>query len=239
MSCMVKFFWDAIVIVGAVGWILGLAVGGYLSVPLVAMTLVATVFFVVAGRGLGGRVGRLVRLLFGIGIPVASFVTWMTILTGGDLQDMVRVFLILLPLGLLLIGLYVMFCGLGSAVGRKSDSNVRGTGRFGADALVILSAIAWIVGLGLGGYLSAPLAALALAAVVAFLALGRGSGGGVGRLVRLLLGIGMPVASLLTWVTIITGGDSRDMVQVFIPLLVLGLSLAGFYVMFYGLWRRK
>jgi len=236
---MTKLFWDAIVIASAGGWILGLAVGGYLSIPLVAMTLVATVFFVVAGRGLGGNVGRLVRLLFGIGLPIASFMTWVTILTGGDLQDMGRVFLIILPLGFMLIGLYVMFYGLGATVGRKSDSNVRGGGRFRADALVILSAFAWIVGLAVGGYLSAPLAALGLAAVVAFLALGRGSGGGVGRLVRLLFGIGLPIASLLTWVTIITGGDLRDMVRVFMPLLVLGLSLAGFYVMFYGLWRRR
>ena len=239
MSCLVKLFWDAIVIAGAVGWILGLAVGGYLSVPLVAMTLVATVFFVVAGRGLGGRVGRLVRLLFGIGIPVASFVTWMTILTGGDLQDMVRVLLMLLPLGIVLLGLYVVFYGLGSAVGRKSDSGVRGTGGFTADAFVILSTIVWIVGLGFGGYLSTPLAALALAAVVAFLAAGRGSGGGVGRLVRLLFGIGIPVASFVTWMTILTGGDLRDMVPVFMLLLVLGLSLAGFYIMFHALWRKR
>ena len=111
MNYIVRFLWDGIVIVSAVVWIVPLILRGYVSIPVGVIALVAIVFFRALGRGLGGNIGRLVRLVFGIGVPAASILTWAIILTGGDWGDIVRVLVSLVALCLAIVGLYIIFFG--------------------------------------------------------------------------------------------------------------------------------
>jgi len=106
--------------------------------------------------------------------------------------------------------------------------------RYFWDMFVILTAVVWIMALVLQGYVSPRFAVFALLIVVICLALGRSLGGNVGRLVRFLLRIGIPLASLLTLSVMLGGGDWRDMMGVLSGLAVLCLALAGLYIILSG-----
>jgi len=99
---------------------------------------------------------------------------------------------------------------------------------------VILTAVLWIVALVAQGYISINFAAFALLMIVICLALGRSLGGNVGRLVRLLFRIGLPLASLLTLSVMLGGGNWGDMMGIFSRLAVLCIALAGLYIIFSG-----
>lgn len=108
---MFGYLWDFIVVLSALAWLVALYLQGLISLHFVAFALVAIVVLRAVGRGLGGNIGRLIRLWLGIGIPGASFLTFVIILTGGELKDIVKV---LSGFGGLLIalgGLYLMIFG--------------------------------------------------------------------------------------------------------------------------------
>lgn len=111
--------------------------------------------------------------------------------------------------------------------------------RFLWDFIVILTIIAWIVALFTQGYISPFIATLVLLLTPVILALGRGFGGGVGRTMRFLFRIGIPLASLATLLIILSGGGFREFFGIIGNVLALFLVLVGFYFMFYGLFSRK
>lgn len=119
MGCLTRFLWDVVVIVSAVVWIVPLILHGYISISMGVIAVVGIVFFRALGGGLGGNMGRLVRLVLGLGVPAASILTWAIILTGGDWRDIVRVLGGLGVLCLAVGGLYVMFFGAFSSRRRK------------------------------------------------------------------------------------------------------------------------
>jgi hypothetical protein len=101
---------------------------------------------------------------------------------------------------------------------------------------VILTAVVWIMALVARGYISLNFAAFALVIVVICLALSRSLGGNVGRLVRLLFRIGLPLASLLTLSVMLGGGNWGDMMGILSGLAVLCVALVGLYIMLSGLF---
>jgi hypothetical protein len=114
--------------------------------------------------------------------------------------------------------------------------------RYTWDMFVILTAVLWIVALVAQGYLSINFAAFALLIIVIFLALGRSLGGDVGRLVRLLFRIGIPLASLWTLSIILGGGNWGDIMGVLSRLVVLCIALAGLYIIlsgFFSIFRSR
>jgi len=106
--------------------------------------------------------------------------------------------------------------------------------RYSWDMFVILTAVVWIMALVFQGYVSLHFAAFALLIIVICLALGRSLGGNVGRLVRFLFRIGIPLASLLTLSIILGGGNWRDIMGILSGLAVLCIALAGLYIIFSG-----
>jgi hypothetical protein len=98
--------------------------------------------------------------------------------------------------------------------------------------------ITWVIVLLVQGYIPSSLAVLALLLIPVILALGRGFGGSVGRTVRFLFRIGLPIASLATSVFILSGGSFKEIGILMGYILVLFLMVIGFYVMFYGVFSR-
>lgn len=133
------------------------------------------------------------------------------------------------------------FLGSGHTNGRRWESIMNYIVRFLSDGIVIVSAVIWIVPLILRGYVSITVGVIALVAIVFFRALGRGLGGNIGRLVRLVFGIGVPAASILTWAIILSGGDWGDIVRALGGLGAICLAIGGLYIMFFGAFssRRK
>lgn len=107
------------------------------------------------------------------------------------------------------------------------------------DIVVIASIMVWVLALYLQGYIPAWIILIALVGLVLVRAFGRGAGGGVGRLVRILLTVGLPVASILTFAIIYGGGNNRDMALILSQVGVLLIMLTGLYFMFRGLFSRK
>jgi hypothetical protein len=107
------------------------------------------------------------------------------------------------------------------------------------DIVVIASIMVWVLALYLQGYIPTWLVLVALVGLVLVRALGRGAGGGVGRLVRTILTVGLPIASILTFAIIYGGGSNRDMTLIFSQVGVLLVILAGLYFMFRGLFSRR
>ena len=109
---MSRYTWDMFVILTAVVWIVALVAGGHISINFAGFALLIVVICLVLGRSLGGNVGRLVRLLFRIGLPLASLLTLSVILGGGDWGDMMGIVSGLAVLCVALAGLYIMLSGL-------------------------------------------------------------------------------------------------------------------------------
>lgn len=70
-----KPWYDFIVIVSAVGLILGLMAQGLISYYHGIIALVLIVFFLALGRGIGGGTGWWVRILFRYGLPLVALIT--------------------------------------------------------------------------------------------------------------------------------------------------------------------
>ena len=71
----VNLGYDLIVIISAVGLILGLITQGLISLYFGIIVLVLIVIFLALGRGLGGGTGWWVRILFRYGLPLISLIT--------------------------------------------------------------------------------------------------------------------------------------------------------------------
>ena len=102
------------------------------------------------------------------------------------------------------------------------------------DLIVIGSAMVWLAALYMQGVMSASYVAFSLVIVTILLAVGRGLGGTVGRLTRFWIRVGVPCASLLTFVITLTGGSMKDTLPVLGGFAVLLIALSGLYLMIFG-----
>lgn len=92
-------------------WILHLSAQGYLPPQYSALFLVGLVFFIAMIK-VGGSIGRLIRWLFRVSLPIASLLTFVIIYGRGNLKEMSVILTSLLPLFIMFFGLYIMFSGL-------------------------------------------------------------------------------------------------------------------------------
>jgi hypothetical protein len=106
-----RYFWDFLVMLSAIVWIVTLVSQGYISLSFGAFALVAILFFTALARGMGGNIGRLVRFLSRVGLPLSSCLTFLVIIGGGDFRNTVGVLSALGVLLVALIGLYIVFLG--------------------------------------------------------------------------------------------------------------------------------
>jgi hypothetical protein len=104
------------------------------------------------------------------------------------------------------------------------------------DGLMILSILLWLMRLGVQGYLSPETAAPVLVALVVFIAIARVLSTGP---IRLALRVGVPVASLWTFVVTHTDGSQAQMMALLTPLLALLIAMLGVYVMVVGVFRSR
>jgi hypothetical protein len=107
-----RFLWDFIVILTVITWIVALFVQGYIPPSLVILVLLLTPTILALGRGFGGSVSRTVRLLFRIGLPIASLATLIVILSGGGFKELGGIMGNIFALFLVLASFYFMFYGL-------------------------------------------------------------------------------------------------------------------------------
>jgi hypothetical protein len=99
-------------------WVLALCVQGYIPPSLAALALLLTPVILALGRGLGGSTGRMARLLFRMGLPIASLVTLLITFSGGSFKELGALMGNALALFIVLIGFYIMFYGMFSRKGR-------------------------------------------------------------------------------------------------------------------------
>lgn len=107
-----RFLWDFIVMITVIAWVVALFVQGYIPSSIAALVLLLTPIILALGRGFGGSVGRTVRFLFRIGIPLASLATLLIILSGGSLKELGGIVGYVLALFLVVVGFYFIFYGL-------------------------------------------------------------------------------------------------------------------------------
>ena len=98
------------------------------------------------------------------------------------------------------------------------------------DSFVILTVLAWILKLALGGYLSTQWAAISLVLLIFFIATIR-IRGSIGRLIRATFRMGLPIASLASLCVTYSSG-SEEALSVFFCILTLFIMLIGIYLMF-------
>ena len=110
-----RLLWDFLLIISIAVWVLGLALYGYLSTQHAALVLFLLVLFIAMIK-IGGSLGRLIRKLFRILLPIATLVVFVTVQGQGNWNQIRAIFALLLPLFIALFGIYIMFHGL---FGRK------------------------------------------------------------------------------------------------------------------------
>ncbi|MGH9893287.1 MAG: hypothetical protein ACREA0_15110 [bacterium] len=108
--------------------------------------------------------------------------------------------------------------------------------RFLLDMLLVAALVVWLVPFAGMDKLSADTIALCLVLLIAFVVIGRWVGSG---LIRLAFRVGLPVASIVTFVAVYGEGDLAQMQELFATLLTLLVVLAGFYIMLGGLRRKR
>lgn len=99
------------------------------------------------------------------------------------------------------------------------------------DGLAMLSAVLWIVGLASRGVIGVETAALLLLGFTACVALARAAGMSV---VGFALRVGMPLASLATFVAWNSNGTTEDMIEVLASVLALLMVAFGLYLAMRG-----
>ena len=99
------FLW----IISLTVWLLPLAERGLISPSHTAIALIGLVLFV-ALMGVGRGIGHIIRLMFRVGIPIASLLTF-AIVHGYDQKGIASVLLQLSPLLIALVGIYLMVAG--------------------------------------------------------------------------------------------------------------------------------
>jgi hypothetical protein len=108
------------------------------------------------------------------------------------------------------------------------------------DLPTIISVVALLVPLALQGVISLEFAAFALVGLVGFQALGRVTGGHLGRTIRFLFRVGLPVVSLLTLAVRLGGGDPGDTERVLNSLITLLIVVIGFWLLLFGFaWSNR
>jgi len=106
-----RIFWDFLLIISIGIWILGLTAQGYLPPQYTALFLVGLVFFIAMIK-VGGNIGRLIRFLFRVSLPIASLLTFVVVFGKGNMSEMGGILINLFGLLVVLLGFYVMFSGL-------------------------------------------------------------------------------------------------------------------------------
>jgi len=104
-----RLLWGLLWIISLTVWVLPLADRGLISPSHAAVALVGLVLFV-ALMGVGGGIGHLIRVMFRVGIPVASLLTF-AIVHGYDLKGVASILLQLSPVLIALVGIYLMVAG--------------------------------------------------------------------------------------------------------------------------------
>lgn len=107
------------------------------------------------------------------------------------------------------------------------------------DILAIVSVTLLVLGLAAQGLVPTWLAALAIAGLAMLRALGRGRGGGLGRLVRRTFAIALVLTSLGIFLVSYGQGDPAAMRDLLLVLGVLAVVVFGLYVMVRGISSRK
>lgn len=106
-----RILWDFLLIISIGVWILGLSAQGYLPPQYSALFLISLVFFIAMIK-VGGSLGRLIRWIFKISLPIVSLLIFVTVYGQGNLTQMRDVLMALLGLFIVLLGFYVMVSGL-------------------------------------------------------------------------------------------------------------------------------
>ncbi len=106
-----RIFWDFLLIISIGIWIIGLAAQGYLPPQYSALFLVGLVFFIAMIKA-KGSIGRLIRFLFRVSLPIASLLTFVIVFGEGNLKETSSILIHLFGLLIVLFGLYIMFSGL-------------------------------------------------------------------------------------------------------------------------------
>lgn len=106
------------------------------------------------------------------------------------------------------------------------------------DLLSVLTMTVLVLSLAAQGLIPVGLAAGALLGLVALWAIGRGTGGGIGHMVRKTLGIALPLTSLAVLLVVHSQGDPTAMKSLLASIGALVLALFGVYVMFRGFTRK-
>jgi len=104
------------------------------------------------------------------------------------------------------------------------------------DLLVMVAVVLLLLRPTIQGVISPELAALFLALLVTFRAIGRAVGKGLGRAVRLAFTVGLPLTSLLIFAVSYSQGNPREATAILGALGALILMLLGLYIMFRGLF---
>jgi hypothetical protein len=105
---MRNWFFDFLLLISVVVWMLRLALQGYLTVEQTAIFLVVFVILVALARGL--RI-RLARLILRVGLPVAALFTFAIFYGQGQRDQMTVILGYVLTLVIVLLGIYVMISG--------------------------------------------------------------------------------------------------------------------------------
>lgn len=106
------------------------------------------------------------------------------------------------------------------------------------DVLAIISVILLVLGLGVQGAVSPEVVGVFLLVLIAFRAIGRALGEGIGRAVRYAFTIGLPLASLFMFAVAYSQGNLKDLVGILSALGALVLTWLGIYIIFRGLSSR-
>ncbi|HID10594.1 MAG TPA: hypothetical protein EYP17_04755 [Candidatus Latescibacteria bacterium] len=99
------------------------------------------------------------------------------------------------------------------------------------DTLFLLTIMLFILGSIAQGLIPVHFGALALAGLVVLRAIGRGRGGHLGRLVRRVFVIGLPITALLVFAVAYGQGDPEEMMAILVALGALLIALLGLYMM--------
>lgn len=109
---MWRYLYDVFVLLSVIVWILSLAFQGYIPPQLAALAILILVVSRALARGHGGNFSRLVRQLFSFAVPIASLAVFVIIYSGGDVKNITSILSELLTLGIVILGIYIMFLGV-------------------------------------------------------------------------------------------------------------------------------
>jgi len=200
----VKYIWRIAFFLSLLAWIYSLIRRGNISLSFGIFALIILVFL----RAIGGN-RWIVFVTFDIGITIASFLTALVILTGGDLISLTGYIIAAFVLWFIVVWIYYkMFSHIDSI--RTSVA-------------IALGPIAWLIPLFSTGYLPLLFGLVAGMVLIILRALGQGKNW---KSVFWIFALGIPIVSLI----ISTSGDS----YLIIGILQLVIVLLGLFIMVSG-----